>query len=104
MIFIKKHFISIFLASILIFIFVYGTKKSQERKMYLNGKNVLYAICEITDYITPARGTNSLVYFYYNGKKKIDSWSGFIYKIDKLKRDELKSFIGKKYFIKISVE
>jgi hypothetical protein len=102
--FIKNNFISIFIGTILISIVIYGLNKSQEAINYLDGDKVLFTVCETNDYETPGRGTPYIKYFFYFKGKKIKSWDNYKLDFSKVKKGDLKSYVGKKYFIKFSIE
>lgn len=102
--FIKNNFISIFIGTILTFIVIYGLNKNQELINHLDSDKVLYTVCKTYDYKTPGRGTPYLKYFFYFKGKKIKFWDNYKLDFSKTTKEDLKSYVGKKYFVKFSIE
>ncbi|WP_264559095.1 hypothetical protein [Flavobacterium sp. N2270] len=101
--FIKNNFISIFIGTILISIIIYAKNKNSERNLYLNN-NILFTVCETIGYDSPGRVTPSIEYIFYFEKSKFESEDFYDLDFSKVKKEDLKSYVGKKYFVKFSVE
>lgn len=104
MIFLKKNWIGIVVWSVLLLILCNTIIKNNEQTNYLNGKKVLYTICNTTDYKSPGKGAPIIEYYFYYGKEKLISWDYYNINTSNLKKEGLKSYVGKKYFVKFSIE
>lgn len=103
MIYFKKNWIGIIVFSILFTLFYYAFMKNSERVSYLNDKKFLYTICQTTNYRNPGKGAPIIEYFFYY-KKIFNSENYYNINTSNLKKEDLKSYIGKKYFVKFSLE
>ena len=102
MIVLKKKGIGIIVFSILIIILYYSFIKYEERIKYLEDRKVLYTTGTIT-FLEQGKGGPWFNYnFFFDAKEHFSRTT--IGELSKEKRQKLKSYIGKKYFVKFSIE
>lgn len=85
---------------ILLFFFLI---KYKERISYLDDERVLYTVCKTTNYRNPGKGTPIIEYLFYY-KKTIQSENYYNINTSNLNKRDLKYYVGKKYFVKFSIE
>lgn len=103
MIFLKKNWIGIVVWSVLLLILYYAFMKNKERVFYLNEREFLYTIGTTIDYKNPGKGAPIIEYYFYY-EKTMNSENYYNINTSNLKKEGLKSYVGKKYFVKFSIE